>query len=153
MNLRRLVARLLLAFVLVSMGVAIGREMSAGRGGDDTAGPTLPADRVVVYYMHATQRCPACNSVEAMTRELLASRFSDAIQTGRLEWKSVNYEQNESLARRYDVAGSEIVIVRLVGNKEVTHVRLERVLEYADRPDEFRQYAEPAIRKFLESLP
>jgi hypothetical protein len=150
MNIRRLVARLLLAFVLVSIGVAIGKEMSAGRGSADSVGPGLADDRVVVYYMHAAARCAACNAVEAMARELIASRFSDAVRAGRLEWRSVNYEQNEPLARRYDVAGSEIVIVCLVGNKEVSHVRLNRVLEFAGKPDEFRQYVQPAIRKCLQ---
>ncbi len=150
MNVRRLVARLLLAFVLVSIGVAIGREISAGKGDTESLPITLADDRVVVYYMHATERCDACNAVEAMARELIDSRFADAVRAGQLEWRPVNYEQNEPLARRYNVAGSELVIVRLASNKEASHVRLDRVLGLADKPDEFRQYVEPVIRRFLE---
>jgi hypothetical protein len=124
--------------------------MSVGRMNGDFAPSAFVGDRVVVYYMHATSRCAACNAVEAMARELIDSRFPNAVWAGRLEWRSVNYEQNEPLARRYDVAGSTLVLVRLVANREVSHVRLDRVLEYAGKPDEFRQYVEPAIRTYLE---
>ena len=155
MKLKKVVANLLMAFVLVSIGFAMGKQ-TARQSGDQPDTANAPASqpapgphKVVVYYMHATFRCPTCNGAEARTEKLVHGRFGRSVMAGRLEWKPTNFQQNEDLASRYDVIGPMVVVVRRQGDKDVEYKRLERVLELASRPEEFDKYVGDAIRASL----
>lgn len=151
MKAKKIIGRLLLTFVLVSIGFAIGKEtaISKGRSAVETAVAT--GDKVVVYYMHASFRCVTCNLVETMGGELIRSEFAAAVKDGRLEWKPVNCQDNDDLARRYNVGGNMIIVARFAGGREVEHKRLDRVMELADKRDEFMAYVRSAIQELLEA--
>jgi hypothetical protein len=151
MKAKKIIGRLLLAFVLVSVGFALGRQVEKGRSAA-SAGPAAGdgADKTVVYYMHASFRCATCNTVESMGAELVRTEFADAVRAGRLEWKPVNYQENDDLAKRYKVGGNMIVVARFRGGKEVDSRRLDRVMELADRRDEFVPYVRNGIQAVLE---
>ena len=100
--------------------------------------------------MHASFRCVTCNLVESMGAELVRKEFADAIRAGRLEWKPVNYQENDDLAKRYNVGGNMIVVVRLRGGKEVASRRLDRVMELANKRAEFMPYVRSGIQAVLE---
>jgi hypothetical protein len=154
MKAKRIVGNLLFAFVLVSVGFAIGKEVEKNRSAARTP-ETSPAgatgeDRVIVYYMHATFRCLTCNMVESMGEELVRTEFADAVKDGRLEWKAVDYQENDTLAKHYNVGGSMIVVAKFRDGKEVETRRLDHVLELANSRDEFVIYVSAAILELLE---
>ena len=152
MKAKKIIGRLLLAFVLVSLGFAAGKEVEKNRRQAEArpAPTTAGEDKVIVYYMHATFRCVTCNLVESMGEELVRTEFADLVKSGRVEWKPVNYQENDDLASRYNVGGNMIVVVRFAGGKDVEHRRLDRVMELAGRRDEFLDYVRSAIRACLE---
>ena len=152
MNARKIIGRLLLAFVLVSVGFALGKETAASKARSEVGaveGATAGGDGVVVYYMHASFRCVACNLVESMGEELVRDEFADAVKAGRLAWKPVNYQENDQLATRYKVGGNMIVVARFRDGKEVESRRLDRVMELAGKRDEFLAYVRGAIQELL----
>jgi hypothetical protein len=142
----------LLAFVLVSIGFALGREWGR-RGAGAPTGPdeVRPAagGKVVVYYCHATSRCATCNRIEAMARSLVETAFAGDLAAGRIEWRDVDFERDEALARRYGVASSCVVVARIEGGVEKDFQRLDDVwIHYAD-PPAFDDYVGAAIRGAL----
>lgn len=167
MSAKKIIGRLLLAFVLVSIGFAAGRQtagrhppraetLADGATTSSRAAPNQPAtaevqpDRVVVYYMHATFRCITCDLVESLAGELIQEEFAPQVQAGLLEWHSVNYQEAEDLASRYDVGGNMIVVARFRGAQEVDRRRLDRVMELVGRPEEFKAYVRGGILELLE---
>jgi len=149
----KIIGRLLLGFVLISIGFAIGKEVTRARmlSHTDTAPITAGGrDKVVVYYMHATFRCVTCNLVESMGAELIRTEFAEAVKSGKLEWREVNFQQNEQLAARYKVGGNTIVVARFKDGKEVAHRRLDRVMELANRRDEYMSYVRGGVSEMLE---
>ncbi len=155
MTTRKAVTHLLLGFVLISVGFAIGKETALNGArktatASEVAAVTQPtgSDKVIVYYMHQTFRCVTCNQIEAMTADLIRTSFSKQLAEGRLEWKRVNFQENEELARRYDVASSSVVVVRLRGGKEVAHQTLDKVWTLVGKRDEFAAYVGNAIRAY-----
>jgi len=152
---KRILSKLLLAFVLVSIGVAIGKEMAGSQGtpaAPTSSGPSATRDepKVVVYYLHSSFRCVTCNAVESMTDELMRTEFADALKSGRLEWKRVDYLQDERLAERYNVGGNMIVVARFLGEKEVEVRRLEKVMDLAGDRVRFLDYVRTAVSEMLK---
>lgn len=144
----------LLAFVLVSIGFALGKEVTARRQQSPAAGPesSVPAadgDKVVVYYLHATFRCVTCNEIERLTKALVETEFADDLAAGRVELREANFQQDESLAKRYEVVSSCVVVANIQGGKETDYQRLDEVWTRYEDPTDFNVYVGGAIRKYL----
>ncbi len=155
-DVNKTLSRLLIAFVLISIGFALGKELTLRRvrpqpGGPVSAGArNVRGEQVVVYYLHTTIRCVTCNQMEKLARELVNSRFADAIQSGRLAWQEVDFQQNEDLARRFDVSSSCVVVAKVRNREIVDFRRLEEVWTLADKPEQFNEYIAKAIAACLE---
>lgn len=150
----------LLAFVLISIGFALGKEVTARRQILTTGpqSPTLPAtsdspvatdDKVIVYYLHTTFRCVTCNEIERLTKALVETEFADDLAAGRIEWREANFQQDESLAKRYEVVSSCVVVADIQGGKEREFQRLDDVWTRYQDPADFNGYVGAAIRKYL----
>ena len=143
----------LLAFVLVSVGFALGKEVSARRQtpttGAESPSPVAMSDQVVVYYFHSTFRCVTCNEIERLTKALVETEFADDLTAGRIEWREANFQQDESLAKRYDIVSSCVVVVNIQGGKETGFQRLDDVWTRYEDPADFNGYVGAAIRKYL----
>ena len=146
---RTLLTRLLIAFVLISVGYALGKH--AARPGPGLPEPDLPEEgtTVMVYYLHATFRCATCNTIEAMTRELLESEFAEQLAAGTIRMEEVNFQENEVLARRYEVAASCVVVAHVRDGEEVAHRRLDEVWMLMKDPPAFNRYVGDVIRGSL----
>ena len=152
---RRIVSGLLLCFVLISIGYAIGKEVTMRKmaGGRPPGGPaTAPAsgDKVIVYYMHRTVRCVTCNAIEKMAREAVENDFTGELKRGRVEWRTVNIDENGGLADRYNVASSTVVVVRIADGKEAGFQRLDEVWTLMKKPAQFAAYVSGAVQRYLD---
>lgn len=157
----------LLAFVLISVGFALGKHVTARRQTPAT-GPESPAPvatsekpgaacekavatshKVVVYYLHTTFRCVTCNEIERLTKALVETEFADDLAAGRIQWREANFQQDESLAKRYEVVSSCVVVANMQGGKEREFQRLDDVWTRYEDPSDFNGYVGAAIRKYL----
>ncbi len=149
-NPRKTISGLLTAFVLISIGFALGRETAryAGEGRTSTrpASQTADQDKVIVYYMHTTFRCVTCNKIESLTDSIVRSDFAADLAAGRIEWKSVNFQESGDLAARYGVGTSCVVVAKVRGGREVAFKRLDEVWTKVHDPEAFGRYVAGAIR-------
>jgi hypothetical protein len=159
MTTKTIITKLLMTFVLVSIGFAIGKEVTFRKlAGQDHLTAQAAAegqleqvqDKVIVYYMHGTFRCVTCNSIETMAKEVIENDFADAMADGRLEWQVVNFQNNAALARRYGVGTSTLVIAKIADGKEVEFKRLDEVWTKINDPGTFKQYVDEMIQQFLD---
>lgn len=148
--------RLLVGFVLISIGFALGRDVTQRRlrspqGAPLPAAanlPAAPAGRIQAYYLHGSIRCVTCNAIERTAKQLLDSEFAPELADGRLTWREVNFEREPGLAKRYNVAASTLVLVKEVNGKEVAFRRLDDVWTLAEKPAALQAY----IRQNLQEL-
>jgi len=104
----------LLLFVAASIAMPIVRNFTAvGRETDGGAAPQRP-DALVVYYFRANVRCPACRTLEACSREVVAERFAAAVADGRIEWRAVDYQKpgNEHFTTDFQLLTGGVVLVQ-----------------------------------------
>ena len=159
MKAKKIVARLLLGFVLVSVGFSLGREVTlrsvkvARSPAPPPGAATAPADtgaKVIVYYMHPTRRCATCSRIEKMSRDVVEREFAEQLRDGRVEWRVVNYQEEEDLAERYKVASSSLVVVEVRNGRQAGFERLDDVWALGGDPGAFGEYVGGAIRSRLE---
>lgn len=150
---KNMIRNLLLAFVLISIGLAIGRHAalrSAGRT-DMLAGNGKSGQYLRVYYTHANVRCETCNNIEKKTHELLESKFKKELADGRIEWQVVNFQENETFAKQFDVTTSGVVAALMDGDKVMDYERLDEVWTLLEAPSAFNAYLEKAFQKLMTS--
>jgi hypothetical protein len=160
MEWRKVVSNVLLWFVLITIGYAIGKEVTlrAVQKAEppQAASPQAPqrqtpvaAEKTIVYYMHANVRCVTCNTIEKQAHEVVNRDFAKELQDGRLEWQLVNYQEREDLAKRYNVASNGVVLAKLKDGKDLRSQALEDVWVLVDDKPKFEKYVSEAIRAYL----
>jgi len=153
----------LLAFVVASAGYFIFTEMkkksavevAADSGGDPRAATTDgPANKVVVYYFHSTQRCWTCKTIEAFTAETLRTDFSKQLESGTLEWKPVNVDEtaNQHFIDDFELAAKTVVLVHVVDGSAKEWKKLDRVWELVRDKPAFIDYVRDSTNHFLADI-
>ena len=159
---QRIVKNILLAFVLVSIGFVLGKQSVRLPPGpapppSTAAGALAPSGelpvRIRVYYLHATFRCVTCNTIEKMTRDLLDQQFGDALADGRIEWQEADFQENEALAKQFDVIASCVVVAKVRGESMLEYKRLDEVWTLLKDVPQFNAYVGDAIRACLPEVP
>jgi len=154
MKTKRIIGRLLMSFVLVSIGFAIGKE-TAGSKVAATAGagmqrPSGGLDKVVVYYIHGVP-CITCTFIETTTAKLVRQEFAQAVPAGKMEFVSLNYldPANAALAEKYNVGANMVIAVRFENGREAARVRMDEVMERASDAGRLAEYLRKGIQSAL----
>ena len=149
----------LLVFVIFSIGFAFGKHSvktgnSTSKPSDTLAQTNLATadSQVKLYYMHAMFRCVTCNSIEERAKNLTKNKFADEMASRKIVWEDVNFQQNQTLAGKFDVVSS-CVVVAVVKNGQIdSFERLDQVWTLIEKPDEFDNYINAAIKKALSRI-
>ncbi|MDF1814745.1 MAG: nitrophenyl compound nitroreductase subunit ArsF family protein [Verrucomicrobiales bacterium] len=147
---KKILTQCLLSFALISIGFAMGKHSvkPTARTGNLPGGN---GDQVAVYYLHSSFRCVTCNSIEKMARELVNQSYSNQLASGEIVWIEDDFQENEALAKQFELASSSVVVAR-INNGEVTDFkRLDDVWILVDEPDSFNQYISDAIDGYLKT--
>lgn len=148
-KIKHIIKNLLLVFVLISVGFALGKHRT---GAHETISPAIPEvmhETVNVYYMHATFRCVTCNAIEKMTRQLLDAKYKKLLTAGIIKFAEVDFQKNEPLAKQFDISSSCVVAAKIKDGKIIQHERLDKVWELLNSPAEFDAYISQAINRLL----
>ncbi len=154
MNAKNLIAAALLLFVAVSVAVLVGREMRQETAGEPiAAAEQLPANALVVYYLHGETRCPTCRNIEKYSREAIQAAFAEQLAEEAVVWKVVNYDQpeNSHVATDYEVLAPSVVLVRTSDGKVADWRNLRRVWGLVSDRHAFTEYVQNETRAMLGS--
>lgn len=150
------VKQLLLGFVLVTVGFAIGKEMTLRRVAETRSQDVTPADasvnQIVVSYVHATIRCVSCNTIERLIKETLDEQFAQAATRQQVIFQEVNFQEDTAFAKQYEIVANCVVLRQIKQGQEKQHQRLDKVWELYEDAPAFKQYLGDAIRGYLGDL-
>jgi hypothetical protein len=152
MTAKNAITTALLLFVcatIVTIIVRAGSEQTA-----PTEAPMATADTAVtVYYFHSDYRCETCDRMEAFTTTAIEGGFADQIESGRLRWRVVNFEEpaNRHLAERYELAAASVVLEHKQEGVVTDSKNLIRIWEISDDESAFVDYIRDETQAFLAS--
>ena len=152
---RRFLTAGLLLFVAASLATPIVRHLTAARR--ETAADAAPPrpDALVVYYFRGNVRCPACRTLEACSRAVVAERFAAEVADGRIEWRAIDYQTpgNEHFLTDYQLLTGGVVLVEF-RDGHPTHTRaLPETWNMTGDRSALARYLENAIRRVDFSPP
>jgi len=90
--------------------------------------------------------------MENYSREALEANFKDTLASGKLEFKSVNVEEdkNEHFVKDYQLYTKTLLLSFVKGGKEVRSKNLDKIWEYARDKNKFMDYVTQETRLFME---
>lgn len=119
------------------------------------AGPAAgnhPVAYVEVLYFHGKVRCQTCNDIEASTSQVVKSLFAKELKNRQLVYRVVDISQqrNKSLARKYQVSWSSLILVRHHAGKEKTVNLTTYAFSHISNKQAFQKELESQIRTLLK---
>ena len=157
---------ILFAFVFISIGFSLGKEftrrsIAKKSPADDATSSSIcksssPSDadkqgKILVYYMHSTFRCPTCKEIERLTRELVNNSFAEELKNGILQFKEVNFQKEEDIARKYKIATGCVVVAKEGNGGSDDYKILEDVWTLYSDPARFNAYVGDAIKEYIQN--
>ena len=149
---KKILTHILIAFALISIGFALGKNSIPNRDESDAIPESNSQDYVAVYYMHSTFRCVTCNTIEAMTKDLLDRKYAEPMADGSIQWQDVDFQENDSLARQFEVIASCVVVAKISKSKIIDFKRLDDVWTLMKNPVKFDKYISKTIDSYLTKI-
>ncbi len=149
-RLKKILTKVLIGFTLISIGFSFGKHSTTPM---EQAGiPPVENERhIAVYYLHSTFRCVTCNTIETLTRELLENSYSNELSAGSIRWIEVDFQENESLAKQFEVVASCVVVAEMKDGVVTDYKRLDEVWTLMEKSEDFNNYISDAINGYLKT--
>ncbi len=108
-------------------------------------------DKIVAYYFHGTRRCVTCKKIESFSQEAIESGFEKELKNGSLEFRPVNFdeEENEHFIKDYELYTKSLVICDYNKGKQIKWKNLEKVWEHVNDKEDFLKYVQDEISIYL----
>lgn len=96
-----------------------------GQDNSKTIATTDNATKIEVIDFYGTHRCVTCQAIEENAKYTVDTYFQDAIKEGKLEFKTINVddENNYAVAERFEAAGTALFI-NVIKNGQEHHIDL-----------------------------
>lgn len=150
-QLKKIITNLLLAFVFISIGFAIGKH-TVKLDNETKKTSKRNNHHVAVYYLHSTFRCVTCNTIEEMTWTLLNSSYSNELTNKKIKWIIEDFQENETIAKKFEVVASCVVVALVKADKIIDFIRVDEVWTLMEKPEEFNNYLSNIIDSYLEKV-
>ena len=144
-----IVSGVLLAFVGFAVAHAVNRQIREQNS--EAPQPTATA-AMVAYYFHTTARCTSCKTIEAYSREAIQQEFAGDLQSGKLDWKTVNVDQpeNRHFISDYQLSSMALVLVETREGKPGRWKNLDEVWQLLGDKEAFLKYVRTEVRQWLK---
>jgi hypothetical protein len=109
------------------------------------------SSRFIATYFLTNVRCPSCLSIERLTSETIQMEFAEQIESGILEWRTINIDEkgNFHFVKDYNLYTKSVIISEEVKGKEVRWKNLPKVWELLRNESKFRKYLKGEMSSFM----
>jgi hypothetical protein len=159
MNVKTVIAAILLLFVAVSIGIVVLRE--SGDKGSAEAAPAQPerasaaADapehQFAAFYFRTDVRCPSCIKIESWTDEAITTTFADELEDGILVWETINTDEegNGHYVDDYELYTKQVILAEFAKGERVRYKDLAKVWDLLGDQEVFGEYIVSEVERFM----
>jgi hypothetical protein len=138
---------LIICFFFISAVIAKAGETGA-------ASQKEGSGKVVAFYFHGNYRCSNCKKIEQYSREAIEKYFKEQLKTKRLVFDIINIDlpENKHFTEDYQLYTRSLIIAEFKDGKQVRWKNLTKVWNYLNDRDNFYEYVQLEIQKYLEHI-
>lgn len=109
------------------------------------------ADRLDVYYFHATARCNSCLKIEKHTRSAIENDFKDELKNGKVVFRMVNIDEpdNKHFIKDYELYTKSVIVQQIKKGKPAKWENLDQIWDLLDNETQFSLYIQDEVKKNL----
>ena len=128
-------------------------EPKAAAAVKKTAKSVAEAKTAVVYYFYTNTRCSSCKTLEAYTREAVATKLAAGYKDWKIEFKGVNVDEasNAHFVQDYWLNSKSVVVQKFAGEKTLNWAKLDKVWQLLGNKEAFISYVTDETHKLLDS--
>jgi hypothetical protein len=140
------------ALILITLLFCVGAMGAAQQTQAKEQDKVTQADKVIVYYLHGTNRCSSCMTIERYTRESVEANFSKELKSGQVEFKSINADlpANSHYIKDYKLYTKSVIVADMVQGKEKRWKNLQKVWELLHNEAAFKAYVKSETTDYLQ---
>jgi len=139
--------------VLVAVVILMGSPVAVADEAETVAvtETTDSGDAVVAFYFHGNKRCSTCRKLEAYSDEAITGGFASELDSGELEWRVVNTDEeaNAHFVTDFELVTKSVVLVEYRDGEVVRFKNLKLVWQLVGDQDGFLRYVRDETRDFL----
>ncbi len=123
--------------------IACGETKEKEEKSDETI--VFGETKVEVYYFHGDRRCPNCNAIERVAKNLVNEEYID---NEDVKFFVINFEkaENKEIAQKYNITWSSLVIA---SEEQSIDLTMEAFQYSMTNPDFLRNEINEVINDFL----
>ncbi len=108
------------------------------------------ADKLEVYYFHATARCYSCKTIGQYVKETMEQKYAEQIKNGKIDFREINIDlpENKEIAKKYQASGSSLFINRIKDGQDNIEPDMN-VWKLLSDEVKFKGYLENKINSYL----
>ena len=117
------------------------------------SGNQAASEYIVATYFHGSRRCTTCLRIEAYTEEALKEKFADALKSGKLVWRSVDFSvsKNQHFVNDYQLYSQSVILSSVKDDKETGWKNLDKVWRLVRDKKAFFSYIQEETADFLKA--
>lgn len=134
-----------------NLTVAAAPEVTAPAPHAKDPGESALSRKVIAYYFHGDARCVSCKTIEAYTKEVIENSFRTELDSGRLEFHSINLDEgdNARFVDEFQLTTRSVVLSELDSGRQVSWKNLDKVWQLVRDKPGFLSYISEEISKSL----
>jgi len=116
--------------------------------------PVLQRERIVAYYFHGDRRCRTCLGIQETIERTIAERFPAETASGRLEYREVNFEQeqNKHFVQEFQLSFGTMIVAKVDDDKILEWENCGKVWDFGHEPPLLVDYVAERINAYLSKL-
>lgn len=109
-------------------------------------------EKIKIMYFHGTMRCDGCVALENNIIRSVEALFDKEVKNGSFVYESLDFlaEGNGNYVELYKIESQTLIISKVVDQKEVKWVNLDKVWDYAGNFHKMKKYIDKEVRKLLK---
>jgi len=106
----------------------------------------------IVYYFTGNARCATCHKLEKYTRESIEENYAEEIESGKIEFALVNFDEpkNNHFIEDYALYTKSVIISKRYSDEEIAWKNLDKIWKLVRNKEQYLAYIRDEVSDFME---
>ena len=107
--------------------------------------------KLLAYFFHGRKQCMSCRTIEAYAYDAIEKNFKNQLESGRIEWSKVNYDNPDfsHFKKDFELYTQSVVLVEMKDDQIIRWKNLKDVWTLIRDKEKFYNYIRTEVQAYL----